>query len=78
MKPIVGHHRLRYEYNNPVEALRNLPLQTYSQTIIDFLSVSSKIVMLVAMPPCAQEGDDDTKDKVDDNYINKFVHKLDF
>ena len=27
--------------------------------------------MLVAMPPCAQEGDDDTKDKVDDNYINK-------
>jgi hypothetical protein len=34
--------------------------------------------MLVAMPPCAQEGDDDTKDKVDDNYINKFVHKLVF
>lgn len=34
VKPIVGHHRLRYEYNNPVEALRNLPLQTYSRTII--------------------------------------------
>ena len=35
--------------------------------------------MLVAMPPCAKEGDDDdTKDKVDDNYINKFVHKLVF
>lgn len=34
--------------------------------------------MLVTMPPCAQESDDDTKDKVDDNYISKFVHKLDF
>ena len=29
--------------------------------------------MLVTMPPCAQESDDDTKDKVDDNYINKFL-----
>lgn len=29
--------------------------------------------MLVAMPPCTQESDDDTKDKVDDNYINNHL-----
>lgn len=75
----MGHHRLRYEYNNPVEALRNLPYKHIVRRLsYDYLSVSSEIVMLVTMPPCAQKGDDDTKDKVDDNYINKFVHKLDF
>ena len=41
------------------------------------LSVSSEIVASVSMPPCAQEGEDGTENDVDNDDVNKFIHKLD-
>jgi len=41
------------------------------------LSVSSEIVASVSMPPCAQEGEDGTENDIDNNDVNKFIHKLD-
>jgi len=29
------------------------------------------------MPPCAQEGEDGTENDVDNDDVNKFIHKLD-
>lgn len=43
----------------------------------DPLSVSSEIVASVSMPPCAQEGEDGTENDVDNDDVNKFIHKLD-
>lgn len=41
------------------------------------LSVSSEIVASVSMPPCAQKGEDGTENDVDNDDVNKFIHKLD-
>ena len=41
------------------------------------LSVSSEIVASVSMPPSAQEGEDGTENDVDNDDVNKFIHKLD-
>lgn len=41
------------------------------------LSVSSEIVASVSMPPCAQKSEDGTESDVDNDDVNKFIHKLD-
>ena len=42
----------------------------------DMEKISSEIVASVSMPPSAQEGEDGTENDVDNDDVNKFIHKL--
>ena len=60
-----------------VKSYGEYELSPYLFTFPANLSVSSEIVASVSMPPCAQEGEDDTENDVDNDDVNKFIHKLD-
>lgn len=41
------------------------------------LSVSSKVIPAITSPPCTKHEEDDVENDVDNDDVNKFIHKLD-
>ena len=41
------------------------------------LSVSSKVIPAITSPPCTKHEEDDAENDVDNDDVNKFIHKLD-